>query len=188
MRSGQCGGVGLVGKGGNDRLRGESAWVNGGIVGGPGSDRIVISGDYRVQAGRGNDVIGLNYSDFAWTGSSRIDGGSGTDKVIDDSGSYDKIALSRGIFADGEREVRLSHVENASELRPQFAERIVLVGTASRNVLIGPGPHAENHQVPVLLLGRAGNDRLIAGRRDTANGGRGNDYCVAQHRVGCERR
>jgi Ca2+-binding RTX toxin-like protein len=192
LRSGDCGRAHLIGGRGADRLEGDSA--DGGILSAQaGSDTVFVSGPYVVRGDEGDDRIHVQPSDFAGLMSTpsldlrgRLRGGPGTDWVIDDSSDFSSIDLRHGLN-NSSGTVPVLDVENVHVVWPSACVHYVLTGSRGRNVLVAdprlPGSTDRCHTV---MKGLGGNDRLLAGRHDTAFGGPGHDVCRAQRRVGCE--
>jgi Ca2+-binding RTX toxin-like protein len=189
LRSGTCGLAHLEGRGGADRLLG-NAEFGGRLDGGDGADHIDVDAPFDVHGGRGPDHIFLGaFGQGQKVRPHSLHGGPGSDWMVDLIQSTD-VDLRRGVRL-GRLVLRIHGIENAHLfLYPSRFSTIrqgTLTGTSGPNVLIGPqrGPGGSRtfHEI---LRGLGGNDRLVAGRHDTAYGGPGRDACRAQTRVACE--
>lgn len=189
LRTAACGVTTLDGRGGADVLLGESAQGSV-IAGGSGGDRITLKGRTSVTAGTGDDVVRLDppFSGMSTHGSHLI-GGRGTDWVVVNTPGYDTIDLRSGLSRRDKRKVSTTGFENVRDLAWPTLHGVAttLIGDRSRNVLIAPEDDPARG-VRSVLRGLGGNDRLLAGDHDTADGGPGHDVCRAQHRVACEAR
>jgi hypothetical protein len=201
LRSGDCGTARLFGLGGGDHLEGTSQ--AGGLVGGNrGDDKVYLSGPYDVHGDRGNDRVHLAPSQFTgFSNHNEILTGRGTDRIVDGSYTFYGIDLRRGLdFGTGSGSTRwltVRGVENARQLtvnpyrggNPYGGATYLMVGTSGPNVLTAAAHSAgSTTALETVMRGLRGNDRLLAGRHDTAYGGPGRDSCHAQRRIGCERR
>ncbi len=151
------------------------------------------SGAYGAHGGSGNDRVQLEPNDLAslFFSESRavrgqIWGGTGVDRIVDDSHTMLGIDLRHGL--QGRRSTLPVHgVEDARVNAPLRADRYYMVGTSGHNVLATLS-NIVRLATPVhtVLRGLGGNDRLLGGPHDAAYGGPGRDLCQAQTRVGCE--
>jgi hypothetical protein len=196
LGSGLCGKTHLVGLGGDDRLSGRSDGDHkeaGVISGNSGNDEISFIGPYDIHAGKGDDQIRLAESDWfdAFPGA-EIEGNGGVDWLTLDGfypGEITSVDLRRGLNTRHPK--KLLPIQGVDNARQTTTARSIgwdgpvrMTGTAGPNVLIGLPSTKKN---PAILRGLAGNDRLLGGKRDTAYGGPGRDFCRAGQRHGCER-
>jgi Ca2+-binding RTX toxin-like protein len=195
LGSGDCGTTHLVGLGGEHRLEGESDGDGkeaGVLSGNRGDDEISFNGPYDIHAGKGDDRITLESSDFRdpFPGA-EIQGNGGADwfTIVGFSpGEITDLDLRRGLKSKFRNKwLPIQGVENARQ--EAWGSRlpagtIRITGTAGPNVLVG-SPSTKKHFA--VLRGLAGNDRLLGDRRVTAYGGPGRDFCRAGERHGCER-
>lgn len=166
---------------------------NGRASGGPGDDRIrggFISEDgtslpvphhrFRIDAGPGDDVVEAPasadpryYRCPRWCARSRLDGGSGADRLDLTRRSVVDLAARRGRLRGGTFSLgSFEHVRGS-------VGRDVIRGDARRNRLEGRGGAD-------VLVGRGGPDVLRGGAgRDLADGGPGRDRCRAERRRSC---
>ncbi len=142
----------LFGGAGNDELRG-----------GPNADRLFGGlGNDTLRGNAGNDVV------FGEAGDDVLSGGEGTDRVDGGTGEdnfYEKAvtSLAATVTVIGLRvESTVSGTETVAGI-----ERIVLVGGSNNDRF-----DASASSVPVVLLGRLGNDTLLGSPMpDTLDGG-----------------
>ncbi len=172
--SGQADSGLLNGGDGNDILQGSTA--NDTLNGDAGDDRLLgLQSNDILNGGVGADTL------FGGIGNDTLAGGAGTDDLRGESGSD---TIDGGADADRINEVldtnvTISGTAAASSITTAGfgtdtitnVERINLTGGAAANFL-----DARNANLPILLMGDAGNDTLLGGSKsDIINGGAGND-------------
>jgi Phage integrase family len=121
------------------------------------------------------------------THGSHLAGGRRTDWLVVNTPGYDTIDLRSGLWRHAKRLVSTANIENVRDLAWPTLHGVssTVIGDRGRNVLIAPKDDP-TRGVRSILRGLAANDRLLAGRHDTAYGGPGHDFCRAHHRIRCE--
>ena len=168
---GNTGELHLLGRAGNDTIRGDSAATT--LMGGGGNDSLSSYELSRSLGGAGNDTLELDHA-YGHTGpsASTLNGGAGHDSLIVDltystnfAGSpiHANFAHNAVTLSDGTKFLHFEAVDFTSSSGDDRLHASNDAGGATANI----------------LAGGSGNDTLIAGSHGAAlNGGFGNDTLV----------